>query len=257
MNKESSCTLREALAAAVVARMLAKAEEFNREVVALPVPPKPVILKADRLAWAHTALQEELDEFIGACNDDDVLEASDALIDLIYFALGRLTEMGVPAAAVFDEVQRANMDKQRGSLSKRPGSMGHDAVKPEGWEAPDHSWLVGFSLEDARKARMWDQLSPVIRKVAELRIRKGQDYNAGPQLTDYFPFGHLSYAQMIHIKNLRIQSLIAVEAQGKTPNFDGLTDSLEDLINYATFYAEAIASGSIKAEAGAQAREAA
>lgn len=237
--------MREALAAAVVARMLAKAEEFNREIVALPIPLKPRVPKAERIEWAHVALQEELGEFLEACSNDDVLEASDALIDLIYFALGRLTEMGVPAMAVLEEVQRANMDKRRGSLGKRPGSMGHDAVKPEGWKAPDHSWLLNFSLADVHKARMWDQLSPVIKRVAELRIRKGQDYNSGPQLADYFPFGHLSYAQMLHIKNLRIQSIIAAMADGKTPNFEGLMDSIEDTINYATFYAEAIADGSI------------
>lgn len=249
--------MREALVAAVAARMLAKAEDFNRDIVALPVPLKPAILKTERVAWAHVALQEEIGEFLEACHNDDVLEAADALIDLVYFALGRLTEMGVPAAAVLEEVQRANMEKERGSLSKRPGSMGHDAIKPEGWKAPDHSWLLSFSLADVDKARKWDQLSPVIRRVAELRIRKGQDYNAGPQLADYFPFGHVSYAQMIHIKNLRIQSLIAVESQGRTPNFDGLMDSLEDLINYATFYAEAIGNGSITAEVGVQARAAA
>lgn len=246
---------REAFAAAVAARMLTKVEQFNLEVCALPIPAEPTIMDEQRLEWANTAMQEELTEFNGACEAGDVLEAADALIDLVYFALGRLIEMGVPATAVMDEVQRANMGKRHGELSKRPGSKGHDAVKPAGWTPPDHAWLLGFTLADLEKARNWDKISPVLRKVAELRIRKGQDYNAGPQLEDYFPFGHQSYAQMIHVKTTRIHSLLAVMAQGRRPNFDGLLDTLEDLINYSTFYAEALSSGKLDAPVGGEARE--
>ena len=255
MTEELTQQPREAFAAAIAARMLVKVAEFNREVVALPIPETPQVLSEQRLTWANAALQEELKEFNDAVDAGDVLEAADALIDLVYFALGRLIEMGVPAVAVMDEVQRANMDKQQGELSKRPGSMGHDAVKPAGWQAPDHAWLLGFTRADLEKARNWDKISPVLRKVAELRIRKGQDYNAGPQLEDYFPFGHQSYAQMIHVKTTRIHSLLAVMAQGRRPNFDGLLDTLEDLINYSTFYAEALSSGKLDAPVGGNARE--
>lgn len=255
MTEELNQQPREAFAAAIAARMLVKVAEFNREVVALPIPETPQVLGEQRRTWANAALQEELKEFNDAADAGDVLEAADALIDLVYFALGRLVEMGVPATAVMDEVQRANMDKERGELSKRPGSMGHDAVKPSGWRAPDHAWLLGFTLADLEKARNWDKISPVLRKVAELRIRKGQDYNAGPQLEDYFPFGHQSYAQMIHVKTTRIHSLLAVMAQGRRPNFDGLLDTLEDLINYSTFYAEALSSGKLDAPVGGEARE--
>lgn len=255
MTEELNQQPREAFAAAIAARMLVKVAEFNREVVALPIPETPQVLGEQRLTWANAALQEELKEFNDAVDAGDVLEAADALIDLVYFALGRLVEMGVPAVAVMDEVQRANMDKRQGELSKRPGSMGHDAVKPTGWQAPDHAWLLGFTRTDLEKARNWDKISPVLRKVAELRIRKGQDYNAGPQLEDYFPFGHQSYAQMIHVKTTRIHSLLAVMAQGRRPNFDGLLDTLEDLINYSTFYAEALSSGKLDAPIGGNARE--
>lgn len=237
---------REAFAAAVAARMLQKVEAFNREVTALPIPAIPQILNESRLEWSLTALNEELSELREATEAGDVLESADALIDIVYFALGRLCEMGVPAEAVMDEVQRANMTKVRGELSKRPGSLGHDAVKPADWKAPDHAWLLGFSKADLEKSRLWDQMSPVLRQVAEIRIKKGQDYNSGPQLSDYFPFGHYSYAQMVHLKTTRIRSLLAVLASGKTPNFEGLLDTLLDLINYTTFYAEALQSGQLE-----------
>lgn len=137
--------------AAIVSQMLVKVEQFNRSVIALPIPARLKVLSKPRLTFANAALQEEIKEFNNAVNVGDVLDAADALIDLIYFALGRLVEMGVPAVAVMDEVHRANMGKQRGELSKRPGSLGYDAVKPAGWRAPDHTLLLGFSLSDARE----------------------------------------------------------------------------------------------------------
>lgn len=245
MTNTSRPAVTDAFVAAFVARLLAGAEEFNRSIIGLPIPESPKLLSKSRASWAAGALQEELTEFQDAQADKDILESADALIDLIYFALGRLVEMGIPARMVFDEVQRANMGKERGELSKRTGSLGYDAIKPEGWQPPDHSALLTFSAEDLAKARLWDSLSPVLKKVAELRAKKGQDYNAGPQLKDYFPFGHLSYAQMVHLKTLRIHSLLAVLQSGKQPNFEGLLDTLEDLINYTTFYAEAVEDGSV------------
>lgn len=242
---------REAFAAAVAARMLAKVEQFNLEVCALPIPAEPSIMDEQRLEWANTAMQEELTEFNGACEAGDVLEAADALIDLVYFALGRLIEMGVPATAVMDEVQRANMGKERGELSKRPGSKGHDAVKPDGWTPPDHAWLLGFTLADlADLRRLRDQeaqreaLSPVWLRLQQLREAKGKDYNDVPGGRDaYFPFGHLSYAHMIHTKELRLQSLLKAMQTGRPVNFEGILDTVEDLINYATYYAEAMRDG--------------
>lgn len=242
---------REAFAAAVAARMLTKVEQFNLEVCTLPIPAEPTIMDEQRLEWANTAMQEELTEFNGACEAGDVLEAADALIDLVYFALGRLIEMGVPATAVMDEVQRANMDKQQGELSKRPGSMGHDAVKPAGWQAPDHAWLLGFSLADVRELvalraerAEHEAMSPVWLELQALREAKGKDYNDVPGGRDaYFPYGHFSYAHMLQTKNLRIQSLLAAMQKGRPVNFEGLYDTVKDLVNYGTYYAEAMRDG--------------
>ena len=254
MTEELNQQPREAFAAAIAARMLVKVAEFNREVVALPTPETPQVLGEQRRTWANAALQEELKEFNEAADAGDVLEAADALIDLVYFALGRLVEMGVPATAVMDEVQRANMDKERGELSKRPGSMGHDAIKPAGWQAPDHAWLLGFTLADlADLRRLREQeaqreaLSPVWLRLQSLREAKGKDYNDVPGGRDaYFPFGHLSYAHMIHTKELRLQSLLKAMQTGRPVNFEGILDTVEDLINYATYYAEAMRDGRLQ-----------
>lgn len=69
----------------------------------------------------------------------------------------------------------------------------------------------------------------VINRALETLKAKGNDYNAMIAREDYFPHGLISYHQMLHIKVLRIQSLIQSDVK---PNFEGIEDSLEDLLNY-------------------------
>ncbi|QNN97215.1 hydrolase (HAD superfamily) [Xanthomonas phage Xp12] len=236
----------QALVAALVSRMLLKAEQFNVQILDTPIPGTPEILSSIRMDASVDALNEEIQEFKDAHADGDVLEAADALVDLIYFALGRLVEMGVPPLAVFDAVQAANMAKVRGDLSKRPGWNGRDAVKPEGWQPPNHDWLLTFDLSDVaelqelrQQAQGREAISPVWLELQHLRETKGQDYNNVPGGREaYFPFGHESYAHMLHTKNLRIQSLITAMRQGREPNYEGLYDTARDLVNYGTYYAE-------------------
>ncbi len=108
--------------------------EFNKEVIGLPVPIVPMPLQGSRLEWTEFALTEEIKELMDA---KTIAEQADALGDLIYFAAGRLYEMGVKGGPVFDAIHAANMKKKRGELSKRPGSLGYDAIKPKGWTHPD------------------------------------------------------------------------------------------------------------------------
>lgn len=111
---------------------------FNREICGISDPDSPTRLQPARKEWTLAALKEEVNEFEDAT---ELVDEVDALVDLIYFAAGRLQEMGVDGAKAFLEVHRCNMNKVRGELSKRPGSLGHDAVKPPGWTGPDYSWL--------------------------------------------------------------------------------------------------------------------
>lgn len=43
--------------------------------------------------------------------EQDFVEVADACVDIIYVTLGLLTEMGIDAQTLFDEVQRSNMSK--------------------------------------------------------------------------------------------------------------------------------------------------
>lgn len=126
-------------------RMLSSVHRFQTEIIDYPIPPKPTVLSDERKQWAHTVLTEELEEFLEATTVED---QADALVDFIYFALGRMVEMGLAPGPFFDEVHRANMDKERGEKPTRSGSGGFDAIKPEGWNPPDFSELLGVTVQD-------------------------------------------------------------------------------------------------------------
>lgn len=128
-------------------KYLALTHQFNADVIGLPIPETPSQLDIERKTWAELAMKEELAEFHNATTLEDEV---DALIDLCYFALGRVIEMGVVPGAAFEEVHAANMAKERGELSKRPHAKGYDAVKPEGWTPPD---LLPYLALDRRQVR--------------------------------------------------------------------------------------------------------
>ena len=83
-------------------------------------------------------LMEELDEYINAADAGNLEAQFDALIDLVYVALGTAYLHGFPFQEGWDEVQRANMSKVRAARpeqSKRSTAL--DVVKPAGWQGPD------------------------------------------------------------------------------------------------------------------------
>jgi predicted HAD superfamily Cof-like phosphohydrolase len=84
-------------------------------------------------------MQEELNEFMDATMSKDHAGMADALVDLVYVAMGTAHLMGYPWQQLWDEVQRANIAKVRaqkdGSDSVRGSSF--DVVKPPGWQPPD------------------------------------------------------------------------------------------------------------------------
>ena len=76
----------------------------------------------------------------------------------------------------------------------------------------------------------------LINPAMDLVVKKHEDYNAGGiELAEYFPLGHVSYTQMLHVKTMRLVSLCKSE---RAPNFESVVDTVNDLINYAVFYLE-------------------
>ena len=89
-------------------------------------------------------LQEELDETSGALVNTDAEEIVDGLIDLCVVAIGTLDAFGVDPYKAWDEVLKANMQKEGGRKVTRPNPLGvPDLVKPDNWEAPSHKGNYG------------------------------------------------------------------------------------------------------------------
>lgn len=116
--------------------------DFNKTIIGTEQPIKPTNLSKERLLFALIAMYEELGEFTEACNSNKIEDALDAIIDLIYFAIGRAYEMGITQIQFekcWNLVQEKNMAKKRGTKNR---GTEQDATKPEGWIAPDFSEVL-------------------------------------------------------------------------------------------------------------------
>ena len=78
------------------------------------------------------------------------------------------------------------------------------------------------------------KISPAFIKAAKLRELK-KDYGS---IKESFPFGDLSFAQMVHIKAKRLVNLADQSRMGIEPNCESIEDSLLDIINYASYWWE-------------------
>ena len=91
----------------------------------------PVMLPKARAEKRYKWMLEEIDEFLEA---EDIVEQADAMIDLIYFALGTLVEMGVKPEKPFEIVQQANMAKLW--EDGKPHYRDSKVIKPANWVDP-------------------------------------------------------------------------------------------------------------------------
>lgn len=131
--------------------------EFNQEIIGLG---PTEYLNPERLQWFKNTINEELGEFEAAnekykmdyeaskrinVTEDQLLEDKvdmiDAIMDLIYFALGRLYEIGCTEddfVAMWNAIHHANMTKKRGNKGR---GSDDDAIKPEGWQGPEQVFI--------------------------------------------------------------------------------------------------------------------
>lgn len=118
---------------------------------------QPRALPRDIRGFRQRFMNEELQEYIEAslnvelaikAEDDAEIthfleQQLDALVDLVYVALGTAHLHGFDFNTAWYRVHKANMAKVRAedaSESKRGSSF--DVVKPKGWVAPNHKDLV-------------------------------------------------------------------------------------------------------------------
>lgn len=91
----------------------------------------------EELAQLRVALlEEEVDEFVTAAHERDIVGIADALADVVYVAYGTALTYGIDLDLVLSEVHRANMSKldARGRPVKRADGK---VVKSDRYRAPD------------------------------------------------------------------------------------------------------------------------
>ena len=95
----------------------------------------PALLTEQEQKFRITCLREELGEYEEAVENKDLAEQFDALIDLVYFALGTAHRNGFNWEAGFSKVHKANMLKSVDS-GKQRREFELEVTKPEGWKPP-------------------------------------------------------------------------------------------------------------------------
>ena len=126
-----------------------------------PAPAAPELLHADLVERRAAWIEEEAEELRDA---QTIAEQADAFIDIIYFALGGLVNLGVRPERLWDIVQSANMAKlwPDGRPRHRPGDG--KVVKPDGWQDPGP--LLEDEIERQRLQGAPEPLHPPRAKVA-------------------------------------------------------------------------------------------
>ena len=126
---------------------------------------KPGLISKRDFDFRVNFMHEEIRELIEGNAQGNLTQIADALVDLVYVALGTAHYFGLPFQALWDEVHRANMEKQpwkEGDPVKPRNASGLEVVKPEGWLPPDIEGVIrdfrdyhgmknpegGFTLEE-------------------------------------------------------------------------------------------------------------
>jgi len=111
--------------------------EFNRDIRGEAQPIRPIQLTVEQHQARAVFMSEEVIEFAEATTPEAEL---DALIDVIYFAIGGMYEMGLKDTQIvdaFSKVHNANMAKVAGKKAERESVQVTDATKPADWAEPD------------------------------------------------------------------------------------------------------------------------
>lgn len=94
-----------------------------------PCAEKPMALSDERRKIRYKWLKDELDEFKVASN---TFEQVDAVVDLLYYAIGTLVEIGIKPDAIFEVVHKSNIAKLDNLVLDSDGKV----LKPVGWKHP-------------------------------------------------------------------------------------------------------------------------
>ena len=109
-----------------------------RDKMKLPMSNNPHLLSPEETSYFARFIMEELSEYLRANEEQNLVGAADAIVDLVYVALGAAHAMGLPFEELFEVVHKANLKKEPANEFCRSirGNQ-YDVIKPIGWEAPE------------------------------------------------------------------------------------------------------------------------
>jgi len=105
---------------------ISNVEQFHRT-FSQPVLETPQIPDEKRCELRVSLLQEELNEFKEAIEQNDLVEVADALCDIMYVLSGAIIEFGMKDKfdELFNEVQRSNMSKACATMEEAEATVAH------------------------------------------------------------------------------------------------------------------------------------
>jgi len=95
--------------------------EFNKS-FEIPVSNKPIVGEEKDFTLKHKLLLEEVQEYLEACKNNDIVEIADSLTDIMYVLLGTVLHHGLSNVYydLFLEVHASNMSKlEKGKVLRR------------------------------------------------------------------------------------------------------------------------------------------
>jgi predicted HAD superfamily Cof-like phosphohydrolase len=127
-------------------RYLEMVNEFH-DTFKAPVLKEPQIPSKDRCDLRVKLIQEELDEMKEAIKNNDIIEISDSLGDLMVVLCGSILEfgMGEKFNDIFTEIHRSNMSKACNSIQESIETLSHYKKKDgtEGYyKEVNGKWIV-------------------------------------------------------------------------------------------------------------------
>ena len=119
-----------------------------QEMAGQPIGTSPVFLEQQRCEIRSKWMREEIEEFEAGST---VYEQADAMIDLLYYAIGALVEMGVKPDQLFMLVHEYNIKKLSDKRCNEDGKV----LKPRQWHHPDEEirQIIDRMKEESRCGR--------------------------------------------------------------------------------------------------------
>jgi predicted HAD superfamily Cof-like phosphohydrolase len=95
--------------------------EFNKT-YDVPTSKEPTEIDKENYELNYELMLEELNEYLDACKNKDLVEISDAVVDMMYILYGIILKHGLHEVVfdMFEEVHRSNMSKlENGKVLRR------------------------------------------------------------------------------------------------------------------------------------------